>query len=199
MSEPQNQKNWPDFDPALDPDGEDGSLDIPSTPEGEQPQRSAGEARVAELEALVAELKDQALRNLAETENVRRRAQRDIEDAGKYAVTKFARDLLSVADNLGRALAALPADHADLDDATKNVLTGVEATERELKAIFERNGIKRIEPLGEAFNPEYHQAVMEVPTAEHAPGTVALLLAPGYLLKDRLLRPAMVGVAKAKE
>ena len=194
MSEPQNENNWPNFDP----DNEDGSLDIPTTPAGERQPPDAAAARLAELEAQVAELKDQALRNLAETENVRRRAQREIEDAGKYAVTKFARDLLSVADNLGRALQALPADRSKLDDATRNVITGVEATERELLAIFERNGIKRIEPLGEAFNPEFHQAVMEVPTAEHAPGTVALLLAPGYLLKERLLRPAMVGVAKAK-
>jgi len=191
MSDPQNEKKWPEFDI----EGED--LDIPSTPSGQQAAPNPAEARIAELETTLAELKDQALRNLAETENVRRRAQREIEDAGKYAVTKFARDLLSVADNLGRALQALPADRSGLDEATKNVITGVEATERELLAIFERNGIKRIEPLGEAFNPEYHQAVMEVPTAEHAPGTVALLLAPGYLLKERLLRPAMVGVAKA--
>jgi molecular chaperone GrpE len=197
MSEPQNDNKWAPFDNAFDADGEDGSLDIPTTPPGEQRPPDAAQARIAELEAQLAELKDQVLRNLAETENVRRRAQREIEDAGKYAVTKFARDLLSVADNLGRALQALPADRSSLDAATANVITGVEATERELLAIFERNGIKRIEPLGETFNPEFHQAVMEVPTAEHAPGTVALLLAPGYLLKERLLRPAMVGVAKA--
>jgi molecular chaperone GrpE len=192
MAESSNDKYWPEFD------REEPSLDIPTTPSDPKPQGEA-EARIAELEAQVGELKDQVLRNLAETENVRRRAQREVEDAGKYAVTKFARDLLSVADNLGRALQALPADRSNIDDATKNVITGVEATERELLAIFERNGIKRIEPLGEAFNPEYHQAVMEVPSDEHKPGTVALLLAPGYLLKDRLLRPAMVGVAKAKE
>ncbi len=189
MSEPQNGKNW-DFD-------ENEDLDIPSTPAGEQPPLDAAEARIAELEAQIAELKDQGLRNLAETENVRRRGQREIEDAGKYAVTKFARDLLSVADNLGRALQALPADRDSIDPAIQNVIAGIEATERELQAVLERNGIKRIEPMGEAFNPEFHQAVMEVPTADHPPGTVALLLAPGYLLKDRLLRPAMVGVAKA--
>lgn len=197
MSEPQNNKDWSVFDESED-------LDIPTTPEGtleggqaQSAHLRAAEQKLAELETQVAELKDQALRNLAETENVRRRAQREIEDAGKYAVTKFARDLLSVADNLGRALQALPAERDTLDAATQNVIAGIEATERELQAVLERNGIKRIEPMGEPFNPEFHQAVMEVPTAEHPPGTVAMLLAPGYLLKERLLRPAMVGVAKA--
>jgi molecular chaperone GrpE len=123
--------------------------------------------------------------------------QREMEDSTKFAVTKFARDMLSVADNLGRALQALPAERDNLDPAVKSVIEGIEATERELQAIFERNGIKKIEPVGQPFNPEYHQAVMEVPTNEYPPGTVALMMMPGYLLKERLLRPAMVGVAKA--
>lgn len=202
MSASQNDKNWQDKNwKDLEGDFDDEApLDIPTTPAGEAPPAQAGDAgqqKLAELEAQVAELKEQVLRGLAETENVRRRGQREIEDAGKYAVTKFARELLSVADNLGRALQALPADREALDPAVKNVILGVEATERELGAIFERNGIKRIDPLGQPFNPEYHQAVVEIPTAEHKPGSVAQVMAPGYMLKDRLLRPAMVGVAKA--
>jgi molecular chaperone GrpE len=186
-----------DFRREFDPDGDDGTLDIPHAPAGERGQ-TAEQQRIAELEAQVGEQRDQALRALAEAENVRKRLQREMEDSVKFAVTKFARDMLSVADNLGRALQAAPAERDELDPALKSLLEGVEATERELLAIFERNGIKKIDPLGEPFNPEYHQAVMEVPTSEHPPGTVALVMMPGYLLKERLLRPAMVGVAKAE-
>lgn len=181
----------------FDPDGDDGTLDIPHAPEGGDRGQSAEQQRIAELEAQVNDLRDQALRALAEAENVRKRMQREMEDSVKFASTKFARDMLSVADNLGRALQALPAERETLDPKVKSVIEGVEATERELQAIFERNGIKKIDPVGEAFNPEYHQAVMEVPSNEHAPGTVAMVMMPGYLLKERLLRPAMVGVAKA--
>lgn len=184
------------FGREFDPDGDDGTLDIPNTPAGGTGP-SAEQQRIAELEGQIAELRDQALRAMAEAENVRKRMQREMEDSTKFAVTKFARDMLSVADNLGRALQALPADRENLDPAVKSVIEGIEATERELQAIFERNGIKKIEPVGQPFNPEYHQAVMEVPTNEHPPGTVALMMMPGYLLKERLLRPAMVGVAKA--
>ncbi len=184
----------------FDPDGDDGTLDIPSAPQsggaaGAHPD--AAQQRIAELEAQVAEMRDQALRAMAEAENVRKRLQREMEDSVKFAVTRFARDMLSVADNLGRALQAAPADREQLDPAMKGLVEGVEATERELMAIFERNGIKKIEPIGQPFNPEYHQAVMEVPTNEHPPGTVAMMMLPGYKLKERLLRPAMVGVAKA--
>ncbi|MGE3906040.1 MAG: nucleotide exchange factor GrpE [Reyranellaceae bacterium] len=189
------------FEREFDPDGDDGSLDIPNRPQGSQggdpAQKTQAGDRVAELEAQVGELRDQALRAMAEAENVRKRMQREMEDATKFAVTRFARDMLSVADNLGRALQAVPENRDGLDPAIKGVIEGIEATERELMAIFERNGIRKIEPVGEPFNPEYHQAVMEVPTSDHPPGTVALMMMPGYLLKERLLRPAMVGVAKA--
>lgn len=188
----QNPANQNEFDP----DGDDGTLDIPVTPDnfaGADPAQQ----RIAELEAQASEMRDHALRAMAEAENVRKRMQREMEDSTKFAVTKFARDMLSVADNLGRALQALPAERDTLDPAIKAVVEGIEATERELLAIFERNGIKKIEPVGQPFNPDYHQAVMEVPTAEYPPGTVALMMMPGYLLKERLLRPAMVGVAKA--
>jgi len=184
------------FEREFDPDGDDGTLDIPNAPQGGNGP-SAEQQRIAELEAQVGELRDQALRALAEAENVRKRMQREMEDSTKFAVTKFARDMLSVADNLGRALQAAPAERDNMDPAMKALLEGIEATERELRAIFERNGIKKIDPVGQPFNPEYHQAVMEVPTTDHAPGMVAMVMMPGYLLKERLLRPAMVGVAKA--
>lgn len=196
----QDDKDLSKAGREFDPDGDDGTLDIPSTPAAgahADTNAGAGQQRVAELEAQVAELRDQALRAMAEAENVRKRMQREMEDSVKFAVTKFARDMLSVADNLGRALQAAPAERDQLDPALKGLVEGVEATERELMAIFERNGIKKIEPVGQPFNPDYHQAVMEVPTAEHPPGTVAMMMLPGYLLKERLLRPAMVGVAKA--
>lgn len=200
---PQDEKNLstaqpePANDRDFDPDGADGTLDIPNAPDVSAVQGDA--ERIAELETQVLELREQALRALAESENVRKRLQREIEDAHKFAVTRFARDILPVADNLGRALQALPEDRAGIDEKVLNVIAGVEATERELLAIFERNGLKKVEPMGEKFDPELHQAVMEVPTADHPPGTVVLVMQPGYVLKERLLRPAMVGVAKASE
>ncbi|MEJ0072148.1 MAG: nucleotide exchange factor GrpE [Pseudomonadota bacterium] len=167
----------------------------PIEPEVVDPDAGASGDPTNELEAEVGRLKDQLLRALADTENVRRRAEREKEDASKYAVATFARDVLSVADNLHRALESLPADQAP-NDATRNLLTGVEATERELLAIFERRGLKRIDPMGERFDPNFHQAMFEVPNSGQEAGTVVQVLQPGYLIFDRLLRPAMVGVAK---
>jgi molecular chaperone GrpE len=158
--------------------------------EGETP-----EARIAALEAEVAEQKDRALRALAEAENTRRRAERDRADAQKYAVSGFARDLLGAADNLRRALDSLPATEAK-DDKTRSLLEGVAATERELLAAFERNGLKRIDPKGEKFDHNFHQAIFEAENTGQPAGTVVEVLQPGYVLHDRLLRPAMVGVAK---
>ncbi len=149
------------------------------------------------LEVENAQLKDQLLRALDDTENLRRRAEREREDTSKYAVATLARDVLSVADNLRRALEAMPAEQAP-NDATRNLLTGVEATERELLSIFERRGIKRIDPLGERFDPNFHQAMFEVPNSGQQAGTVVQVLQPGYIIHDRLLRPALVGVAKAE-
>ncbi len=153
------------------------------------------EARVAALEVELAEQKDRALRALAEVENIRRRAQREREDALKYAVTGFARDLLSAADNLRRALASLP--EAEIrDERTRSLLDGVAATERELLGAFERHGIRRIDPKGEPFDHNFHQAVFEAEAPGQPGGTIVEVLQPGYLLHDRLLRPAMVGVAR---
>jgi molecular chaperone GrpE len=153
------------------------------------------EARMAALEAELAEQKDRLLRALAETENVRRRSQREREDASKYAVAGFAKELLSVADNLRRALDSLPAEEAK-DPRTVSLLEGVEATERELLGVFERNGVRRIDPDGERFDHNFHQAIFEAERPGKPAGTIIEVLQPGYVLHDRLLRPAMVGVAK---
>jgi molecular chaperone GrpE len=161
---------------------------------GEAPAPSV-EERLAAAEAEAAEFKDKALRALAEVENVRRRAQREREDAVKYGVTNFARELLSAADNLRRAVASVPEGQA-MDEATRNLLAGVAATERELLAAFEKNGIKRIDPKGERFDHNFHQAIFEAESTGQPPGTIVEVLQPGYVLHDRLLRPAMVGVAK---
>ena len=161
-------------------------------PEVEEP---SAEARIAALEAELAEQKDRLLRALAETENVRRRAQREREDASKYAVTGFAKELLSAADNLRRALDSLP--EADVkDERMRSLLAGVAATERELLGVFERHGIRRIDPIGERFDHNLHQAIFEAERPDQPSGTIVEVLQPGYVLHDRLLRPAMVGVAK---
>jgi molecular chaperone GrpE len=153
------------------------------------------EERLATAEAEAADFKDKALRAMAEVENIRRRAQREREDAVKYAASNIARDLLSTADNLRRALTSV--NEAQIaDEPTKNLLAGVAATERELLAAFEKNGIKRLDPKGERFDHNFHQAIFEAENTGKAAGTIVEVLQPGYVLHDRLLRPAMVGVAK---
>lgn len=154
------------------------------------------EDRVAKLEAEVASLKDQLLRAMAETENTRRRAQRDREDASKFAVSSFAKELVSVADNLRRALEAVPAEGREKDEMLKGLAVGVEATERQLFAAFDRAGIKKLDPAGEPFDPNFHQVMFEIENTGKAAGTVVQVLQPGYTIHGRLLREAMVGVAK---
>jgi molecular chaperone GrpE len=172
-----------------------GISDMAANNNAEEIVLDPAEARVAALEVELAEQKDRALRALAEVENIRRRAQREREDALKYAVTGFARDLLSAADNLRRALASLP--EAEIrDERTRSLLDGVAATERELLGAFERHGIRRIDPKGEPFDHNFHQAVFEAEAPGQPRGTIVEVLQPGYLLHDRLLRPAMVGVAR---
>jgi len=153
------------------------------------------EERLAAAEAEAAEFKDKALRAMAEVENIRRRAQRERDDAVKYAASNIARDLLSTADNLRRALASVDEPQIT-DETTKNLLAGVAATERELLAAFEKNGIKRLDPKGERFDHNFHQAIFEAENTGKPAGTIVEVLQPGYVLHDRLLRPAMVGVAK---
>jgi molecular chaperone GrpE len=151
----------------------------------------------AEVEALQAEvqaLKEQVLRYAAEAENTKRRAEREMNDARAYAIQKFGRDLLGVADNLDRAMAAAPADAGDA--GVKNYVIGVEMTAKELLSAFEKNGLKKVEPArGEKFDPHKHQAMMEQPGADVEPGGVIQVLQAGYELLGRLLRPAMVVVA----
>jgi molecular chaperone GrpE len=175
--------------PAETPDT---SLDIPPKPEGD----SELSRLVEQLQAEKAELQDKQLRALAEAQNVRRRAQQDIERERKFGIERFAKDVLSVADNLGRALSALPSDLDAVDPAVRNVIVGVQATERELASVLERYGVTRIEALGKPFNAEFHQAMMEVEDPEVPTGTVVQELIPGYLIAGRLLRAAMVAVSK---
>ena len=147
----------------------------------------------------VAASKDRLLRLAAEMENLRKRTEREKAEATLYAASNFARDLLTVADNLGRALQALPAEERDhAGTIEKNLIIGVEATERELHNVFQRHGIKKINTIGHKFDPNFHQAIFEVPTAEKPPGIVMQELQSGYQVGDRCLRPAMVGVSKAE-
>src|SRR5205823_4695985 len=154
------------------------------------------DARLATVEVELAEAKDRLLRALAEAENTRRRFQRERADTLKYAIGGFAKDLLSPVDNLRRALQSLPEDEVS-DSRVKSLLEGVAATERELLGTFERHGLRRIDPKGERFDHNFHQAIFEAERADVPAGTVVEVLQPGYVLHDRLLRPAMVGVAKA--
>jgi molecular chaperone GrpE len=178
--------------PANDP-GEGPADDF--TVGDDVPAAAAPEERLAAVEAELADTKDRLLRALAEAENTRRRFQREREETQKYAVAGFARDLLSTVDNLRRALDAVP--EAEVKDArTRSLLDGVAATERELWAALERHGITRIDPKGEPFDHNLHQAIFEAERPDAPAGTVIEVLQPGYVLHDRLLRPAMVGVAK---
>ena len=152
--------------------------------------------RLAELEAQLAEAKQSVLYAQADTQNVRRRLEKEVQDARTYAATNFARDVLSVADNLQRALDAIPAELRE-DEKFKGLVIGLEATGREVASVFERNGITRIASVGEKLDPNKHQAMMELPSADAEPGTIVQEMQAGYMIKDRLLRPAMVGVAKA--
>ena len=159
---------------------------------------TACESPLAKLEAELEKLRADVLYAQAETQNVRRRLEKEKQDASAYAATGFARDVLSVADNLSRALAAIPADLRE-DERLKSLLTGIEMTGKELDNVFQRNGITKIEAMGEKLDPNKHQAMIELPHAEAAPGTVIQEMQTGYMIKDRLLRPALVGVAKAAD
>jgi molecular chaperone GrpE len=173
------------------------SADAPKAKQDDAPQAEPACATdTSKLEAEIADLKDRLLRALAETENVRRRAEREREETAKYAVTGFARDMLPVADNLGRALAAVPPEARGKDPAIDALISGIELTDRELRAVFERHGIRRVDPMGERFDHNFHQAMMEVEDPTKPPGTVVQVLQTGYVLRERLLRPAMVAVAK---
>jgi molecular chaperone GrpE len=160
-------------------------------------ESSALAERVAHLETENAELRDKLLRTMAEMENIRRRSEREKADISKYAISKFAGDVVGVADNIRRAIEATPKDAANADPALKSLAEGVEVTERELTNVLERHGIKRIDPLHEKFDPNFHQAMFEEESADVSPGNVVRVMQAGFLIEDRLLRPALVSVAKA--
>jgi molecular chaperone GrpE len=151
---------------------------------------------IAALRAENADLKDKLLRAHAEVENIRKRSEREREDTAKYAITRLARDMVAVGDNFQRAIEAVPAGAAETDPALKSFLDGTTLIERELLNVLERYGIKRMEPLNQPFNPHIHQAVMELPRTDVPAGTVVQMFQAGYMIEDRVLRPAMVAVAK---
>lgn len=150
---------------------------------------------VKDLAAEVEHLKDQMLRAMAEAENTRRRLNKELDDTRKYAVGNFAKEMLVVADNFRRALDAVPKDNAG-SETLKQLTAGVEATERQLLAIFDRFGIKKLNPMGQPFDPHFHQVMMEVEDPSHPAGTVVQVMQEGYMIHDRLLREAVVAVTK---
>lgn len=171
--------------------------------EAEEIRRETAEAapevaehdRVAELERELEEANSKALYAAAEIQNVRRRLETEKQQAANYATTQFARDMLAIKDHLERALNAV-SDELRADKVASNFLAGIESTLRELDAVFNRQGISRIEALNQPLDPHRHQAMMEIPSDEAEPGTIVQEMQPGYMLKDRLLRPALVGVAR---
>lgn len=168
-----------------------------TTPEADKAADSAAPADEAEtLRAEVADLKNKLLRALAEMENLRRRTEREISDARQYAVANFARDVLTVGDNLRRALDAVPKDAGKDDPALAALIEGVEVTGRSLQQSLQKFGVKRVETKGQKFDPGVHQAMLEVEAADADPGTVADEIQAGYVIGDRVLRPALVAVAK---
>jgi len=174
--------------------------------EASAPESGAGQAVPGErdafavVEALNAEnsqLKDRVLRTLAEMENLRRRTEREVADAKTYGVTSFARDMLSVVDNLARALEHLPAEaRTNADPHLQSMIEGVELTARDLEAALGRHGVKKLEPKGQKFDPNFHQAIFEAPDETVPAGTVSQVVQSGWTIGDRVLRPAMVGVSR---
>lgn len=162
---------------------------------GEMPAAQNSDNRIEALENELAEARQAILYAQAETQNVRRRLEKDALDARAYAATNFARDMLSVMDNMQRALSAIP-DEVKHEEKWGGLIGGIEATARELESVFEKNGVKRVAAVGLPLDPNQHQAMVEIPSAEHEPGTVVQEMQAGYVIKDRLLRPAFVGVAK---
>ncbi len=182
-------------DPAGGPDSGADAKPSPGTDPGADP----GAEAKTELEALIAEnadMRDRLLRTMADMENLRRRTEREKSEISLYSISNFARDVLTVGDNLRRTIEHLPAEAATADPALKSFLDGVELTERELLNMLERHGVTRIEPKGERFDPNNHQAMYEVQSSDLPEGTVAEVMQAGYMIGDRCLRPALVAVAK---
>jgi molecular chaperone GrpE len=168
----------------------------PDAPASTTPANDEAATRIQQLEEEVARLKDQHLRALAEAENIRRRTLKERDDAVKYGVSSFARDLLDVADNLRRAIEAVPRDHREDSILMKNLITGVEATERQLEAALTQCGVTKIDALGQMFDPNLHRAMQEVDAPNSPPGSILQVFQTGYRIHDRLLREAMVVIAR---
>ncbi|MEO6715958.1 MAG: nucleotide exchange factor GrpE [Novosphingobium sp.] len=189
-----NDTTKPQDDPAV-------AEELKGVPESMMEAGDGGdslESALAQLRGDLDAAKQDVLYAKAETQNVRRRLEKDIADARTYAATGFARDILSVSDNLARALDVIPADLRE-DERLKNVVAGIEATAREIDKVFAAHGISRIAAMGLPLDPNQHQAMIEVPSPDKEPGTVVQELQAGYMIKDRLLRPAMVAVAKKSD
>ena len=203
----QEQNNVTSTEPEnTDPKNQDKT---PEENNEEKQQQSVEQEETAEptesvdslekLEAENTELKDKLLRLTADMENLRRRTEREKQDMAKYAITNFARDLLTLDDNLNRALSAVPDGATDDDPTLKALVEGMEMTGRELTKVFENNGITKISPKGKIFDPNNHQAMFEIPNPEVPAGTVMEVVAAGFIIEKRVLRPAMVGIAKGGE
>ena len=189
------EKNSAAADPAVEKELEG----VPEYMKNDTPEATdTADAQIAALEDALAAAQQEVLYAQAETQNVRRRMEKEAQDARAYAATGFARDVLSVSDNLSRALEAIPAEMRD-SEAMKPLVIGLEATGRELDSVFAKNGITRIAAMGMPLDPNQHQAMVEIPTTDAEPGTIVAEMQAGYMIKDRLLRPALVGVAKAAE
>lgn len=184
---------------AADPAVEKELEGVPEHMKNDTPDATdTADAQIAALEEALAAAQQEVLYAQAETQNVRRRMEKEAQDARAYAATGFARDVLSVSDNLSRALEAIPSEMRE-SEAMKPLVIGLEATGRELDSVFAKNGITRIAAMGMPLDPNQHQAMVEIPTTDAEPGTIVAEMQAGYMIKDRLLRPALVGVAKAAE
>jgi molecular chaperone GrpE len=184
---------------AADPAVEKELEGVPEHMKDDTPETTdTADAQIAALKEALAAAQQDVLYAQAETQNVRRRMEKEAQDARAYAATGFARDVLSVSDNLTRALEAIPAEMRE-SEAMKPLVVGLEATGRELDSVFTKNGITRIAAMGMPLDPNQHQAMVEIPSADAEPGTIVAEMQAGYMIKDRLLRPALVGVAKAAE
>jgi molecular chaperone GrpE len=179
----ENQNTTPQAEPA-----QDTAFEAASVPEADP---------IAVLEAEKADLKDKLLRLMADMENLRRRTEREVADARTYAVANFARDMLNVADNVRRAIESVPAEAREsAEGAFRGLIEGIDLTERDLLKTLERHGVKRLDPQGQKFDPNVHQAMFEVPNPDVPSGTVVQVVQSGYVIGERVLRPALVGVAK---
>src|SRR5438270_10744149 len=200
MKEPSRKQRDTAEAPEQTPANDTAQAGAALAAEGTLAETGSAEAPANDVEMLQQEnagLKDRLLRALAEMENLRRRTEREVSDAKAYGVTSFARDMLDVADNLRRALDSLPAGtRENADAATKSLIEGVELTERDFLSRLTRHGVKRLEPQGERFDPNMHEALFEVPDESVPAGTVVQVVERGYTIGDRVLRPAKVGVSK---